>query len=168
MKRILMFLLMVAGIISCKEQKKAPAHKLKKVDQAFVDAVMKNSDTTYSKPYKRPDFVTAEYYISKKDSTEAQIMRDSAKQIRQVLVSKKGVRNYYALYYPNGQLQADLKFDNYGQFDGPATYYYESGAVKSTGNYKHGLSTGEWKEYDENGTESIIKYDANGARITGK
>ena len=168
MKRILVFLLITAGIFSCKEQKKVPAYKLKKVDQAFVDSIIKNSDTTYSKPYKRPDFVTAEYYISKKDSADAQIMRDSAKQIRQVLVSKKGVRTYYALYYSNGQLQADLKFDNYGQFDGPATYYYESGAIKSTGNYKHGLSTGEWKEYDESGTVSIIKYDTNGARITGK
>jgi antitoxin component YwqK of YwqJK toxin-antitoxin module len=168
MKRIWVLLLIAINVASCKEQKKAVVYNQKKIDQAFVDSIIKNSDTTYSKPYKRPDFVTAEYYISKKDSTEAQIMRDSAKQIRQVLVSKKGVRNYYALYYPNGQLQADLKFDNYGQFDGPAAYYYESGAVKSAGNYKHGLSTGEWKEYDEGGAVSIVKYDANGVRITGK
>ena len=168
MKRMLFFLLAISGMVSCREQKKVPAYKMKKVDQALVDSIIKHSDTIWSKPYKRPDFVTAEYYVSKKDSTEAQIMRDSVKQIRQVLVSKNGMRSYYALYYPNGQLQADVNFDNYGQFDGPATYYYESGAVKSTGNYKHGLSTGEWKEYDEHGTAGIIKYDANGTRITGK
>jgi len=168
MKRMLVLLLVAAAIVSCNEQKKVAAYKLKKIDQVFVDSVIKNSDTTYTKPYKRPDFVTAEYYVSKKDSSEAQIMKDSAKQIRQIIISKKGIRSYYALYYPNGQLQADLKFDNYGQFNGPAVYYYESGAVKSEGNYKSGLAAGDWKEYDEDGKVSIVKHDSNGARITGK
>jgi len=93
-------------------------------------------------------------------------MRDSASHVRQVIITRHNVRTYFAQYYKNGQLIADLSTDEYGQNNGPATYYFENGAVKSSGNFLHGLSSGEWKEYNEEGKlTGSVKYDSNGSRI---
>ena len=94
-----------------------------------------------------------------------QVMRDSATHVRQVVILKHGRRSYFAQYFANGQLIAKLALDPFGQYNGPATYYYENGKIMSEGNYKNGLSSGEWKELDKNGHVSIVKYDGNGTRV---
>ena len=151
-------------LLTACNQKKHPSVPLIKFRQAFLDSIINKSDTFYTKPYKRPDFVTADYYRLK-DSSLVQVMRDSTKQVRQVLISRRNTRVYLAQYYANGQLMADLKTDEYGQFDGPAIYYYEDGSVQRKGNYAHGFSTGDWKEYDKNGEMKIVKFDAKGTRL---
>lgn len=137
----------------------------KKIAVALLDSITKNSDSTYSKKYRTRDFATADYYLFKKDSSLCQVMKDSAHTIRQILVTRKNTQTYFAQFYANGQLIADVKLDDFGQRDGNATYYYQNGNIKSSGIYHHGLAAGEWKEYEENSrTISIINYDSNGVR----
>lgn len=152
-------------LLAACHEKESVKPQLKKIDTAWLDSVIKHSDSSYSKKYKAADFAKADYYLDRKDSSVCQVMRDTAGNVRQVIISKKNLRTYFAQYYSNGQLQADLKLDLFGQYDGPAVYYYENGAVKSKGVYKDGLSSGEWIEYKENGDSAIIKYNADGNRV---
>ena len=90
-------------------------------------------------------------------------MKDSADKIRQIIISKKDTRIFFGSYYKNGQLQANLPLDKFGQFDGTGNFFYEDGSLQSTGNYSHGFKTGEWKVYDEKGKITATdSYDNNG------
>ncbi len=154
-----------ALIASCTNKDIKKESVLKKVDIAWLDSIVKNSDSTFSKKYRTADFATADYYLFKKDSAVCQVMRDTAKTIRQILVSRKNIRTYFTHYYANGQLIADVKLDNYGQPDGNATYYYENGQIMRAGKYRHGLAVGEWQEFDEKtNVRSLAAYDSNGVR----
>lgn len=136
---------------------------LKTYDKHWLDSVIMVSDSSYSKPYKRADFVTANYYINKKDSSVCQVMKDSFNIIRQIILSKHDVRIYYAAYFSNGQLQADLPLDAFGQFHGTATYYFINGKAQSTGKYNHGFKNGKWEIYNEEGDSiSTEEYNENG------
>jgi len=139
----------------------------KTVDKNWLDSVIKNhNDSTYNKPYKRTDFVTAYFYINKKDSSTCQVMKDSASTVRQIIIAKKGIRNFFAQYYANGQLQAELPLDELGQYHGLGSYFYEDGTVESSGRYVHGFKNGQWKNYDNKGQIiSTIEYDINGQPI---
>ena len=133
---------------------------------SLIDSIIKTSDSNYSKPYYRTDFVTATYYVNKKDSTVCQIMKDSAGIIRQVIIAKKDVRIFFGAYYKNGQLQADLPLDEFGQYHGTGKFYYQNGSLQSSGNYLHGIKTGQWKVYDEKGKlTSTDEFDKNGQVI---
>ena len=135
----------------------------KTINRLWLDSIIKNSDSSYSKPYKRTDFVTAVFYINKKDSSVCQVMKDSADSICQIIIAKNNVRSFFAQYYANGVLQASLPLDQFGQHHGTATFYYADGSIQSTGNFNHGLKTGDWKVYDEKGKLTVTdKYDNNG------
>jgi len=150
-------------IFSCTAPQKKHATKL---DNAWLNSIIKNSDSNYTKPYYRTDFVTASYYINKKDSSTCQLMKDSAGIVRQVIIVTKNVRTFFGQYYPNGQLLAWLPLDEFGQYHGDATYYYQNGTVQSNGSYVHGLKKEEWENYDENGKLIFIEeYDANGSLV---
>ena len=132
----------------------------------MIDSVIKNSDSSYVKPYKRTDFVNAYFYINKKDSSVCQLMKDSSGTIRQIIISRKKVRIFFAQYYANGQLEADLPLDKFGQCHGSAIYYYQNGVTQSRGEYIHGLKNGQWKNYDPKGKLlSVDEYDSNGQLI---
>lgn len=136
---------------------------------SFIDSVIKHSDSSYEKPYYRTDFVTATYYLNKKDSTLCQLMKDSAGKIRQIIISKNNTRTFFGSYYKNGQLQADLPLDSFGQYHGVGKFYYEDGSLQSTGNYTHGFKTGEWKVYDEKGKVTATdSYDDSGSLLPQK
>lgn len=167
MNKIHCFILITAAtasVFSCRNNSRIKT-AIKKIDTRFIDSIIKKSDSTYTKKYKRPDFVTADYYVFRKDSALTQVMKDSAKQIRQVISMRKNIRSYFAQYYNNGQIMADLSFDAYGQYHGPAIYYYSNGSIKSSGNYTNGLTTGTWQEFDDAGVVTKLKYDTNGVRI---
>lgn len=153
-------------LISCSHSNSKSNSALLNLNRNWLDSVIKNSDSTYTKPYKRTDYVTAVFYISKKDSSVCQVMKDSADSIRQLIIAKKGVRTFFAQYYANGNLQADLPLDELGQYHGTGTFYYEKGTVQSRGSFEHGLKTGDWKVYDEKGKLlATDKYDKNGQLI---
>lgn len=135
----------------------------------FIDSVIKKSDSSYQKEYYRSDFVTAQYYVSKKDTTVCQLMKDSAGLIRQIIIVRKDTRVFFGSYYKNGQLQADLPLDAFGQYHGTGKFYYEDGSLQSTGNYNHGFKTGAWKVYDKKGRElTTDNFDQNGNLIPQK
>lgn len=108
----------------------------------WLDSIIKNSYSTFSRPYKRSDFVTANYYTHKELNTVFQVMKDSSEHIRQITISKKKVRTFIAQYYSNGQLTASIPLDGFGQYQGAAFYYYENGATQNEGLYHHGLNAG--------------------------
>jgi antitoxin component YwqK of YwqJK toxin-antitoxin module len=133
---------------------------------SLIDSIIKNSDSSYTKPYYRTDFVTAAYYVNRKDSTLCQLMKDSAGKIRQIIITRKEVRTFFGSYYKNGQLQADLRLDEFGQYHGTGTFYFENGSVQSSGNFTHGLKTGQWRIYDEKGKLTATdEFDKNGQVI---
>jgi antitoxin component YwqK of YwqJK toxin-antitoxin module len=150
-------------LLSCSSRKPA---EFVSVDKHWLDSIEKKSDTNYVKKYRNEDFVTAQYFINRKDSTVSQIMKDSAGHIRQIIITRKNNRIFTSSYYPNGQLMVQVSFDGYGKFHGPAKYYYENGHLRMEGNYVHGLFSGEWTNYDENGDlASTDQYDENGQLI---
>ena len=136
---------------------------------SFFDSVIKKSDSSYEMKYYRSDFVTAQYYVNKKDSTVCQLMKDSSGLIRQIIIAKKDTRIFYGSYYKNGQLQADLPLDAFGQYHGTGRFYYENGNLQSTGSYLHGFKTGAWKVFNEKGKETATdNFDQNGNLIPQK
>lgn len=139
------------------------------LSNSFIDSIIKHSDSSYEKPYYRTDFVKAAYYCNKKDSTICQLMKDSAGIIRQIIIAKKDTRIFFGTYYKNGQLQADLPLDEFGQYHGTGKFYYENGKLQSTGNFLHGFKTGTWTVYDEKGKATATdNFDSNGNLIPQK
>ena len=165
MKLLVSFLTLFILFTSCSEH----AGSAKTINRPWLDSIIKISDSSYTKPYKRTDFVTAVFYINKKDSSVCQLMKDSAGSIRQIVIAKKDIRTFFAQYYENGNLQADLPLDAFGQYHGTGKFYYEDGSLQSTGNYLHGFKTGTWKVYDEKGKETATdSFDQNGNLIPQK
>lgn len=170
MKQFLLSSLVAGLLFSCGAnavEKKNVSHvPLSEHVKAMLDSVIKTSDTTYTKPYKRTDFVWATYYADTVNKSVCQVMKDSAEQIRQIILSKNNVRTFFAQYYPNGQLMDSLSLDEFGQYQGYSVSYYETGIKKTEGNYLHGFHTGKWNNYDENGKwVSTDEYDTNGVQI---
>lgn len=169
MKRLFLFevifLFLMFLFFSCIQQKS----NAKILAGSFIDSIIKHSDSSYEKDYYRTDFVSANYYLNKKDSTLCQLIKDSAGKIRQIIISKKDTRIFFGSYYKNGQLQADLPLDAFGQYHGAGTFFYEDGNLQSTGNYNHGFKTGDWKVYDEKGKVTATdSYDDNGNLVPQK
>ena len=168
MRQTISFFACCILFVSCTQQDSTLNVKAKKtIDHRWLDSVIKqHSDSSYAKPYKRTDFVTAAWYINKKDSSVCQLMRDSADTVRQVIIAKKAVRTFFAQYYENGQLQADLPLDEFGQYHGTAAFFYKDGTVENSGTYMHGLKTGKWQNYNEKGKlVSTDEYDINGQMV---
>ncbi len=161
MRSILVFTVIILLLNSCKQNKNP-----KSLDKTWLDSIISKSDSNYIKPYYRTDFVKAQYYVNSKDSTLTQVMKDSAGNTRQIIIMKGNTRYFYAQYYPNGHIQAALPLDEFGQYHGIGTFYFENGKVQSSGNYDHGLKKGQWKVYNE---ESKLittdNFDNNGQLI---
>ena len=164
MKKLIVYIFIITiTACSCSQQKNNSSPGAKTIDRNWLYSIIKASDSSYTKPYKRTDFVTAVYYINKKDSSVCQVMKDSADSIRQIIITKKDTRIFFGSYYKNGQLQAHLPLDEFGQFHGEGNFYYEDGSLQSKGNYTQGFKTGEWKVYDEKGEiTNTDSYDSNG------
>lgn len=58
----------------------------------------------------------------------------------------------WTYYYDTGELKEEVYFEN-NEEHGPFVSYYKSGKLKATGTYAHGLKTGGWKYFDEDGQE---------------
>jgi antitoxin component YwqK of YwqJK toxin-antitoxin module len=153
-------------ICSCSGNKNS-GREIIKINKAWLDSIKNKSDTSWTKRYRNKDFVTAEYYVDKKDSIVTQLMKDSAGIIRQIIIARyDNTRLFFAEYYSNGQLKARLPLDSIGKYNGQAKYYYQNGQVKSEGTFTHGFFSGQWKNCDEKGKLiSKDEYDENGQLI---
>jgi len=167
MKNILELLFLASFFFAagCTGKKKEP-HPTLTLNTKMLDSIKQHSDSTYEKPYNRTDWVTAEYFISKKDSTITQIMKDSFGAVRQIIIEKAKRKVYVARFYPNGQQQLKVKLDAFGQYDGDAELYRQDGSLNRTGVFKGGTQVGPWKNYDENGSYTFTQeFDENGQEI---
>ena len=155
--------LMYICAAGCKQTANSGPLVENKFNALWLQKIINNADTSYSKPYFGNDFVTASYYINRKDSTLCQVMRDSSKKVRQIIIVRKGIRTFYSQFYRNGQAIAILPLNKQGRFDGDAILFYADGAIKSKGKYYDGLYNGVWKIYNEKGKLiSKEEYDNNG------
>lgn len=166
MKRIMFYIPVLLFLAACNGTspvKKETTH----FDHQWLDSVKKVSDSSWHKKYRSPDFFTADYYITLKDSIVTQVMNDSAGNVRQIIAAKYDqVRLFYAQYYANGQLMASLPLDSAGRYHGASKTFYENGRVKSEGNYTHGFYSGTWTTYDANGKKTGTEtYDGNGQLV---
>ena len=151
---------------ACKQLIPIDPKPLITVDSSMLDSISRQSDTMYVKPYKRTDFVTATYFISKKDSSVTQVMKDSTGKIRQVIIERKKRRIYAAEFYNNGQLMYTNTLDDYGQNHGEGKEFYPSGVLKRAGVYKHGFHWGKWKNYNEEGKYNLTEeYNEDGQSV---
>ena len=150
---------------SCSDNK--TVKEIIKVNSSWLDSIIKKSDTTWIKSYRNQEFVTAEYFVDRKDSIVAQLMKDSSGTIRQISIAKYDqVRLFFAEYYANGQLKAHLPLDKEGRYDGQGKFYYEDGTVKSRGEYHHGFYYGNWMNYGKDGKQSSTDiYDSTGQLV---
>jgi antitoxin component YwqK of YwqJK toxin-antitoxin module len=164
--RVFCSIIFLVLLFSCAEQGNA-GKEIVKINMQWLDSVKSKSDTSWIQPYRNNEFVTAEYYVDRKDSIVTQIMKDSANTIRQIVIAKYDkVRLVFAEYYANGQLKAQLPLDKEGRYDGEARYFYEDGTVKSYGFFYKGIHSGKWKNYNEKGKlVSTDIYDTSGRYI---
>jgi antitoxin component YwqK of YwqJK toxin-antitoxin module len=159
-------IMLFVSIAGCEVSNEIKPFEANKLNASWLEQIIRESDTSYSKPYFRSDFVTAHYYLNRNDSSLCQVMKDSSDNIRQIIVEEKKVRTFFAQFYPDGQAVAITPVGSNGRFEGDATVFYPDGKVKSKGKYCDGFYCGEWKVYDENG--KLIKkeeYDTNGQLI---
>lgn len=159
----LLLSLSVFIVYSCHDRANHDPLRDNKLNSAWLEDIISKSDSSYSKPYYRSDFSTAYYYINKKENSLCQVMKDTAERVRQIIIEKNNVRNFYAGFYANGQVMAILPMGSNGRYDGKSTFFYEDGTIKSKGIYRDGFNTGEWKLFDEKGTlKGKEVYDSNG------
>jgi antitoxin component YwqK of YwqJK toxin-antitoxin module len=159
MKTTAFSILFAGALMGCKQEKPV----LVRLNQSWLDSIKHKSDTAFIKQYRNGEFVTAEYFINRKDTTICQVMKDSAQRIRQVILTKSGRKLFGSEYFANGQQKASLPLDYAGKLHGLGKFYYESGSIKSEGAYLHGLYAGEWINYNKNGDAvSKDKFDSNG------
>ena len=112
------------------------------------------ADTSYNK-YSKDSTVRYETYrLDSNTIAYISYMRDTL-----VAIGRKtnGVNTALGEYYPNGQLVGKINFKINGQIDGPATYYYKDGRIRTTGHFTDGTRTGEWKDYNPIGQLVTIK-----------
>lgn len=155
--------MILCAVFGCKNKQHSLPVAINKINSVWLDSIIKNSDTSYSKPYKRTDFVTTSFYINKEDSSICQLMKDSAFHIRQIIIARKNIRTHFSQYYANGQLLADIPLNKFGQNEGTAAYYYQDGTLKTKGDFKNNLYAGKWENFDEKGKLiKINQYNSNG------
>ena len=65
MKMIVSAIMMIV-LISCSENNNKKHLAVNKIDTVWLNRVIKKSDTVYTKPYKRTDFVTAIFLCKQK------------------------------------------------------------------------------------------------------
>jgi hypothetical protein len=163
MNHVVLIGLILSVMYSCQDAKRSAIEMYIAPGKGWLDSLHKVSDTTFSKKYGGTEFSTAEYNVNKKAATLTQVMFDSNGNITQIVVMKDKKRVLFSEYYRNGQMKSKLSLDSNGQISGLAKYYYENGRIQKEGNYKSGLFTGSWDNYDKDGfLISIEKYDENG------
>lgn len=163
--RIILLVLSCIFFMSCNYERNVTP-KLVGINHDWLDSILKSADTSYVKKYGTARFANAEYHIKKRDSFICQVMKDTSDSIRQIIITKKNKRSFFAEYYPNGQLIALLPLDTFGQCHGPSKYYYQNGIIESEGVYNNGLKIGTWKNYMETGERlTITEYNNNGQVI---
>ncbi len=81
---------------------------------------------------------------------------------------EKGIWNEYCwvgdykLYYPNGKIAYDWKYNNQGRREGIQKYYFDNGAVKYSGKWEDGQIAGNVQVFDSTGALVQTRIYKNG------
>ena len=133
-----------------------------KFNPKIIDSLKNSSDTMYTENFEEGDFRTIDYYITVEEDLVTKVLKDSMGNIVGLNKSRNGTVFFTAEYYPNGQLIGKTHFVP-GKIDGPATYFYPDGRVRSLGQWKEFKMYGIWKNYYDNGElKEIVEYDSTG------
>ena len=158
MKRQLSILLLLL-LIGCSD--KIEKSGIKKITfQDRLESIKSISDSTYNR-YNKDSTIRYETYRIDSNTTAFAAYRTN--YLLAIVSRFDGNDTSVAEYYMNGQLMADLNFEKDGTLDGPATYYYGDGRIKTTGEFVNGKRQGRWRNYDEAGDLiEILIYDQDG------
>jgi antitoxin component YwqK of YwqJK toxin-antitoxin module len=163
----LLLMMMFVGMISC-DSRELSAIEVIRFDPAVIDSIKRIADPSYSELIGRSDFFTVEYYITREDSSQTKILKDSIGHVVGMSQIKNRAWIFGAEYYSNGQIKGTVSYTS-AVADRPAKYYYPDGRIRSMGNWKNDSQVGIWKEYSENGAlKEIINYDDSGTVINKK
>jgi antitoxin component YwqK of YwqJK toxin-antitoxin module len=157
--KIIMPFGLILILVSCGQTKKSDIEVIK-FDTEIINDLNKSSDTVYSEHIGRTDFFTVDYYVNSEDSVTTKLFKDSIGNVVAYNKTKNNKVFFVIEYFPNGQVRGKLPEKIDEEYNGPARYYYEDGRVKSEGQFKKGLWSGEWKNYDKNG--NLISIDDYG------
>lgn len=148
-------------LMSCRQTKLSDIEVIK-FDPETITNLEKTSDTIYTEHIGRADFYTADYFINRKDSVITKLFKDSIGNVVGYNKTKNGKVFFAMEYFLNGQARGKLPVKINGDYNGQVRYYYEDGRVKSEGQFKNGLWSGEWKNYDKDGHLISIEDYGNG------
>lgn len=143
-------------LISCGQEKLSDIEVIK-FDNKIIQELNAKSDTLYSKVVENYEIHSIDYYLNNQDSVVTKIFKDSSDNVIAITKSKKDELLYAAEYYPNGQLRGKLPPEKNGKLEGHGRYYFEDGRVWKEGEFKNGLSFGEWKIYNKDGQLILIE-----------
>jgi hypothetical protein len=142
--------IIVILLISCNGNDKSKI-VVRKLNKDSIQDVLKSYILISVDTPGRSDFYYVYHFANHTDSTSINILKDSLYNIAGINKSKNGVEIFIAEYFRNGQIKGDLTLGGNGEPDGPATYYYEDGRIRSTGNWNGYKEVGIWKRYDKEG-----------------
>ncbi|MEM6845562.1 MAG: hypothetical protein AAF632_25335 [Bacteroidota bacterium] len=158
MKRKLPFIFLFL-VIGCSDN--SEKSEIKKVTyHEKLERIQAISDSIYN---RFSEDSTVKYETYRLDSSSVAFASYRSDTLIAIVFRTNGIDTSVAEYYPNGQIIGDVNFLESGRLDGPATYYYPDGRVKTIGQFKNGKWWGKWKNYDESGNLIEFEYyDENG------
>jgi antitoxin component YwqK of YwqJK toxin-antitoxin module len=128
--KLLLFILLVAGITSCRFENKV-------VEETYGDGSPKRLCVYLGKGEGRELLKETTYYPNKQAQMEG--------------TYKEGKREgLWTYWYENGKLWSQGTFVK-GKSEGKRTTYFENGKVRYEGLYKDDMRVGKWRFFDENG-----------------
>lgn len=167
MKAIIYAVTMLAIMVSChRTTKDQSSIRVIKVPQSILDSLAANSDSMFTKVLGGTELYAFDQYIGKNVNNTAKVIKDTAGNVRVITIVRNNYRSFFQEYYANGQAKASYVLNDQGQFNGPATFYFEDGRIEGIGNFQQGFFSGKWKRYSPDGM--LIKeevYNADGQLI---
>lgn len=156
MNKICKIIIGTCIVMGCTKNNERSGIEIIKLDTNMVRSIKASYDSAYIETPKREDFWTIEHYLSK-PATDKKIFKDALNNIVTIVINTNGIVSFSQEYYPNGQAKAKTDFSP-GKIDGPATYYYEDGRIRSKGTWSDYKQVGVWKEYDKDGYLVLTQY----------
>ncbi|MCU0375771.1 MAG: hypothetical protein MUF24_10725, partial [Chitinophagaceae bacterium] len=139
------------------------------VNEALIRQLLQNADSV--KPLTpdsltrkaNPLFVTGDYIFSQAGKVATKIWYDELGKTTGFMEYQENKLKDSITFFPNGQRMMTLVFNNNGQPEGPARFYYPDGRVKLDGRYEKGIQTGIWREFAPDGRLLVAhEYDRYG------
>lgn len=98
-----------------------------------------------------------------KDGPQVISTQDGGRMEGELLDGKR--EGPWASFFPNGGIRSRITFKG-GMEEGPTEVYHDNGMTYYTGQYRAGVTVGEWTFYDPQGKElKRVVYDSLGVKL---